>query len=186
MIIGTIVPNNYFMPFESVKCFFQVATKFEIIVVQGPYIYDNRNQLFKIAKKRNESILMIDSDILFKQEDVEKIERHLEKYDIITGVYVLGVPPYPPAILKRINGDYEFCEPPKELSEIDASGGGFLGISKRVMLENPFNDVWEGKVKHGEDISFCHRARERGYKVWCDPEIKVGQLRVASLYPNMV
>ena len=25
----------------------------------------------------------------------------------------------------------------------------------------------------GEDLSFCHRAREAGFEVWLDPEIKL-------------
>ena len=28
----------------------------------------------------------------------------------------------------------------------------------------------------GEDLAFCLRARDLGYKIWCDPKIKCGHV----------
>lgn len=185
MIIGTIIPNNYLMPFESVKCFLSVATKYPIVYSQGPYIYDNRNQILKMAKRNNESLLMIDSDIIFTVEDVDKIAEHLKTKDAVTGVYCLGVKPYPATIFKRVGKDYEYTEPPKEMQPIGACGGGFMGLSAELIQslpDNACNNVFEGGAMHGEDISLCYRIDEIGKTLYCDPSISVGQIRNNVLY----
>lgn len=182
MIIGIPIGHNYLMPFEAVKCYFNLP--YQIFYAEGPYIYINRNRLLGKAKQRNESLLMIDSDIVFTYEDILKIEDCLKDKDIITGVYSMGIPPYVPAILKRSKDDYEFTDIPKELSEIDACGGGFMGISSKViegLPENAFDNIFESKM-HGEDISFCNTAKKKGYKIWCDPTIRVGHIRMKVIH----
>ena len=51
-------------------------------------------------------------------------------------------------------------------------------ISKGVLLDVLLNcrtwfDPMEGV---GEDLAFCLRARELGYKIWCDPTISLGHV----------
>jgi len=184
MIISTLVPNNYYQPWEATKSFLEVAGYYKIIHSQGPYIYDNRNQLLKKAKKEEEALLMIDSDIVFTLEDVKRMEEHVKTKDAVTGIYVLNPPFSPPAIFKRTENDYEYTLPPTELSTIDACGAGFLVLSYKVVETLPsyaFNNIFESSM-HGEDISVCHRLKEFGFKLYCDPEIKVGQVRSNILY----
>lgn len=187
MILATITPNNYMMPFEAVKCWFGLP--YTVLEWSGSTLSNNRNQVFNLAKKSKDSLLFIDSDIVFDRLHLKIMEKHLETYDIVTGIYSLTFPPYNPTIFKRVDNDYEFMSIPKEFSEIGACGGGFLGISKHateVLGENPFSNQWEGMVQHGEDVSFCHYARSKGLKVWCDPSIQVGQVRLDVKYPSVV
>lgn len=185
MIIATIVPNNYFAPWDFVKSMLQLSSKYQFYSIEGPSLPDNRNKAFGYAKKQGDDLLFIDSDIIFKPSDVNRIEDLLlSGFDAVTGIYVLGRPPYLPAIFKRIEGDYELVEPKTGLFPIGACGSGFLGISKRVIekLENPFSNVWEGNIQHGEDISFCHVLQQNGFKLWCDSSINVGQIRIIHKY----
>lgn len=180
MKIATIYPNNYFFPDKTVQSFLKVAPYYSIIQVQSHSVPDNRNRIWE---KRDDDLLFIDADMTFELEDVRKIEEHLKTYDIITGLYLL--PNESPAILKRGEKDYEFINPQKGIFEIDACGAGFLGISKRVSLPpNPFSNIWEGALIHGEDVSFCHRAKEAGIKIWCDSDIKLGHVRIRVYKPE--
>jgi len=184
MILGTILPNNALLPFEAVKCWFALP-KYDICYHQGSTLSNNRNQVWKYAQMKKDSLLFIDSDIVFQIKDVLKMEKLLQLYDVVTGVYTLTFPPYHWAIFKRIEGDYEFFKP-TEFCEVGACGGGFLGVSSHaveVLGDNPFSNQWEGEIQHGEDVSFCHLAREKGLKIWCDPNIKVGQVRMEVKYP---
>lgn len=186
MLLGTITPTDYFMPFEAVKSWFPICNHYEVITYSGSTLSNNRNRVIKVAQSRRDDLLFIDSDIVFKPQDVYSMDEHLQKYDIVSGVYVLTFPPYRPTIFKRVENDYVFMPIPEEFSEIGACGGGFLGISKHAMEvlgDNPFSNQWEGMVQHGEDVSFCHYARSKGLKVWCDPNIKVGQARTSIIYP---
>ena len=59
-------------------------------------------------------------------------------------------------------------------------GMGFTAINKQVLKglgERPFDRMVLNSRLYGEDLSFCHRAREAGFKIMCDPEIQVGHLR---------
>jgi hypothetical protein len=190
MLLATIVPNLYSMPWEVVKCWFEVlldGNNYKFYSCQGSTLSNNRNRVWKNAQFFSDNLLFIDSDIIFTPDDVAKIEQHLKTYDIVTGVYVLGFPPYNPAIFKRVEADYEFMPIPATLSQIGACGAGFLGISARaikILGDNPFSNQWEGEVVHGEDVSFSHLCNEKGLKVMCDPTILLGQLRTNILRPN--
>lgn len=189
MILGIIVPNNYFMPWEAVKCW-QDMPKYFIVRCQGPDLDFNRNMIWrqtvKYQEKEPSHLLMIDSDIVFTPEDVAKVESHLDNgLDAITGIYPIGQPPYPPCIFERIPGDYKLTPVKEGLNEIGACGGGFLGINKNVIMnmdKDPFDNIREGEIFHGEDISFCYRAAQRGYKIWADSEIRLGHVRTQTVY----
>ena len=191
MILGVVHPHNYLMPMPCVKSWLSVARKYGIYSVEGPYIYDNRNKLLQIAKEENSSILMIDADIVFTQANVDKVEIMLREYPLpvtqigaITGIYALSNGKSP--VFKRTEGDYEYTDVPKATEQISACGGGFLGLSKKLVQalpDNAFDNVFEGNVMHGEDISVCHRINEKGHKIYCDPSIKVGHVRTQVLYP---
>jgi hypothetical protein len=185
MILATITPNNYLMPFEAAKCWIKVLAsgKYGFTSYSSPYVYFNRNKILKSIK--DEHLLMIDSDIIFTLEQVEKMEQYLEQgYDAITGIYNMGTPPYKSCIFERTQDDYEPCEVKEGLNEIGACGGGFLAVNKdtlKALPEDPFNNIQEGNVFHGEDISFCHRLHELGFKIWADSNIKLGHLRLKEV-----
>ena len=190
MILGVICPNNFSMSWEVVKCWLDISDEWgsarQVITYSGSTLSNNRNQVFNEAKKRDtHGLLFIDSDIVFSKEDVEKMDAHLENYDIVTGVYVLGFPPYNPAIFKRVEGNYDFMPIPASMSRVGACGAGFLGISARaikILGDNPFSNQWEGEVVNGEDVSFSHLCNEKGLKIYVDPSISVGQIRNQTLY----
>jgi hypothetical protein len=184
MILGFITPNNGFLPLDFVKSLLSLQGKYEITYAEGPDIPSNRNKVFNYAKKRGQSFLCLDSDMTFTLEDVQKIEKHLETYDAISGLYVLGRPPYPPAIWERAEGDYKPMQPKEGIFEIGTSGGGFLAMSSKVVqaLDNPFNHFIEGTIEHGEEQSACHRIHLAGFKLWCDADIKLGHLRTKPIY----
>lgn len=180
MIIGIPIPHNYLMPIETVKSLANL--KYEIVFQEGPYIYMNRNLLIDYARSKNDSILMIDSDMVFTKDDVEKMAT--SPYPATTGIYLNTRPPYPPMIFKRIEGDYEITQIPKETSPIGACGAGFLHLSAPLIQKLPkdcCNNITEN-TEHGEDISLCHRINQLGDKIYCNPSIRLGQVRSKVIY----
>lgn len=182
MVIGIPVPHNYLMPLAVVKSLVALEGKYKIFFSEGPYVYENRNGLIALAKLRGEDLLMIDSDIVFYPDHVERVECFLETSDAIIGVYALsnGFAP----LFERIDGDYRNIQPPTSLESVAACGGGFLGLSKKLIQElpeNPCNNVFESSM-HGEDISLCYRIGELGFNIWCDPQLSLGHVRSNILY----
>jgi len=69
--------------------------------------------------------------------------------------------------------------------EVDAIGSGVMMIARRV-LENipyPFRNEYdpEGIKTKGLDFNFCRRAKELGYKVWCDTDMLVSHWTTVDL-----
>lgn len=68
---------------------------------------------------------------------------------------------------------YKPWEPMEGLQQVDAIGTGCFLIARRVfddaaMRQAPFlrTTLSDGRVEKGNDIAFCERARERGWKIW--------------------
>jgi len=83
--------------------------------------------------------------------------------------------------LKRMS--VQECEKQKDLIEVDFMGLAFTLVKKGVFesLDFPyFNPVGYGAVvpgKYGfmgEDLSICYRLREKGFKIYVDPTVRVG------------
>ena len=177
MILATIIGNNALLPYGFVKSLLNCGDYKHIWGV-GLYVPDNRNNVWK--ETRGQDLLFIDSDIVFTLEDVRQVEEHLKEKDIVTGLYPMGIKGYPPAIFK----DFEVMKPEEGIFEVDACGAGFLGISKRVEIEFPFTQFINPRSGNlfGEDMAFCVKAKEVGYKIYCDSSIKLGHIKTETKY----
>ena len=182
-IIGIPRPTRFNVPWEFVESLVQV--KIPVISEAGSFVEQNRNKLMERARECDSSfLLMIDPDSVFTVEDVEKIAKHMTNgLDVVAGMCKRGGDKSP-SVYKKI----EECEQDYEiqtdlvdgLNEVGAVGGAFLAINKHViekMQDNPFGFIEVSGFRQGEDISFCHKAREHGFKIWCDTTIRIGHIR---------
>lgn len=71
------------------------------------------------------------------------------------------------------------------LQRVESVGGGLLIIARRVLaaIPVPFADVYDaaGIFTEGEDLSFCRRAREAGFEIWCDFSAPVAHVKPAEM-----
>jgi hypothetical protein len=189
LTIAVIVPNDYFAPWGFVQSILKLPPKYYFKSYQGCVVDINRNYIWHemlLEKDKKSDLLWVDSDIVFEPEDVATIENDLEKYDLVTGLYMLKSWDWKPAIFKKVGNDYEFTEMQEGIFEIEGCGNAFLGISKRVIADErldkkPFSKITEEDITHGEDISFIQRARALGYKLYCDSSIRVGHLKTETI-----
>lgn len=190
MVIGTIVGHNASLPLGFVKSLLGVK-EYDFITQEGPSISDNRNKVFERARFERQSLLFIDSDMVFTAKDVKQMEEDLKTMDIVTGVCVMSFPSYPASLFKKEGNSYKPTEPQKEVFEIDGCGAAFLGLSLKIVddLTEPFTPRLDNRSgrSYGEDISFCALAQERGYKIWCDPKLQIGHIKTDVKYyiPNL-
>lgn len=73
--------------------------------------------------------------------------------------------------------------PQSGLVEIHAAGSAGMLISKRVLdaLERPVFTTSDGM--QNEDLLFCRKVREAGFKIWCDVDQKMGHIGIHTAYP---
>lgn len=198
----------------AVPCMDQVAAPFaqnlaamekkgEVFVsfLIGSLIYESRNTLAKqaIATKADYT-MWLDSDMTFAPDTMTRLQQHMEEgKDIVTGLYFRRRPPFTPVLFKtleRIDEDSAKHEnyddyPDNSLFEIGGCGFGCV-MTRTSVLEDVFlnyHKCFDPVCSIGEDLAFCLRARELGYKIYCDSTIKcghVGQLVVdESVYRSV-
>lgn len=146
-------------------------------------IYDARNQLAAQAlKAQADYILWLDSDMIVPPDVIPRMLKHMEDgKDFVSGIYFRRRAPFAPVLYSRIDreGHADFNDYPED-TVFEIAGAGFGCCMTRVsMLEDialNFKDWFTPFNNYGEDLSFCLRALECGYKLYCDSTIKCGHV----------
>ena len=136
-----------------------------------------------------DTILWIDSDIIFNPDDAMKLIN--SDKDIISGAYLLAsgeVTAYP----KLLKSGYLFQDVlgMKEITKVEGCGFGFLAVKSGVFesLSRPWFQSAIGTTDDGfnfpimgEDLSWCKRVQEQGYEIWFDPTVRVVHHKMMKL-----
>lgn len=190
LYIGYVHPMM--IPHHFMECLFAQTQHKEYDLVinpypSGPLISSGRNYLVeKFLATSCEYFLGVDTDIEWHPEQVGELMAHDK--DIVSGLYRShtdkGV--IWPVFLKTMpDGGFERAEladveDQTELMEVGAVGMGFCLIKRKVFedlgcsLLWPFAEIMSATDRYqGEDITFCTRAREKGFGIYLDPNVKV-------------
>lgn len=154
----------------------------------GSLVYNARNELARQAiKSEADWVLWLDSDMIFEPDLLKKMLKVCEENDIdfLTGLCFRRKPPYTPTLFDRLDkmehgASYTTIMSVPE-GRFKVGGCGFAGVlmSTDVLLSvaarfgGRMFDPLEG---FGEDVSFCWRARQCGYEIWCDSDIELGHI----------
>ena len=151
----------------------------------GSLVYDARNSLaLNAIKAEADYVMWFDSDMVFPPNTLEKLIEDTDKGDIITGVYYRRVVPYHPVLMEKLEISEDKCEwsdyidYPQDIFEVAGCGFGCVLVPTKVLLEvfTEFGNMFAPINGVGEDLSFCWRARQLGYKIVCDPSVQCGHV----------
>ena len=152
----------------------------------GSLIYTSRNNLASMAVQNEcDYVLWLDSDMIFPPDVLQKLLEDREKGDIITGVYYRRVKPFKPVLYSKLEINDEGCDwlgyddyPTDDLFEVAGCGFGCVLTPTNVFLDvaQKFGDMFAPINGVGEDLSFCWRAKQCGYKIMADPSIQCGHV----------
>jgi len=134
-------------------------------------------------------LIWVDSDIIFTPQQFQRLLSHDK--DIVSGVYMMNdgrslaaVKDWDEEYFKK-NGHFQFLgltdiEGKEELIEVSYTGMGFMLVKKGVFesMTYPWFKPIEKRIGNMvdftmEDVAFCLRAKEKGYKILIDPEVRV-------------
>jgi len=141
-------------------------------------IESNRNKIVQsfLEKKEYEYLLMIDGDIV---PPLNILDLAVYQKDIIGATcFAYRQQALVPLVLEKQKGNPNLytvmkVEGTEGLIEADAVGTGCIMIHRRVLenkkLKHPFKNYYDkdGIRNFGLDLSFCKRAKDLGYKVYC-------------------
>lgn len=135
--------------------------------------------------------MWIDSDTLFEASDVELLLS--AKKDIISGLVPVDLKANTGVGWFKADGFLDYLNqkniPSEQPFEVTFAGFAFLLVRRGVfekMGYPPFTMVsvpWEGKqIVYGEDVQWCLRAQELGFKIWAHPKVMLGHQKTITLW----
>ena len=153
----------------------------------GSLIYTSRNDLATRSITMDaDYVLWLDSDMVFAPDLLVRMLDVLQKndLDILTGLYFRRVPPYSPVLFDMLEMRGNVCNwsnfqsIPDGLFEVGGCGFGCVLMNTEVFLsvQSKHGNMFAPIGNNGEDVAFCIRARDCGYKIWCDPSIICGHV----------
>lgn len=189
----------------AVPCMDMIHTKFvqafermakpqgtTVAFIPNTLIYEARNSIAQNAVKEGfDRVLWLDSDMDMPWNAMIELNKTMDTgKDFVTAMYYRRKPPAYPVVCDEVewkvhdNGvvetkahsytGYPICE----VFEIGGSGFGCCMTSAallRDMVEKygvPFTPL----MGMGEDLAFCWRARQHGWKLWCDSHVECGHV----------
>ena len=159
----------------------------------GSLVYEARNEQASVAINQGyDRVLWIDSDMRFDTDLMVRLAGDVDAgCDFVCGLFFKRQLPLTPLVYKALDFTetdedisvnvtmYEPDTVPRDkLFRIGGSGFGACMVTTRML-----KDIWERSgppftplSKLGEDLSFCLRAKQAGYEMWCDSRVKIGHL----------
>jgi len=156
------------------------------VFVETLYLIDEaRNILTEKAKSMQEKpdyVFYIDCDTIFKSDSLIKLVE--ADKDVISGMYFQRQKPYMPCVFKEdehktacFNTNYK----PNSIIEVDFVGAGSLLIKMEALekISYPYFYILRDNATHstiGEDIVFCSKLRNVGYKIHLHTGVLLGHI----------
>jgi len=178
------MPSTGLIPMFTVHAMLAMRSTYpaEWYLIGHSLVYDAREMAIKQMKSGDFShIFFMDSDMTPPPDIITKLIAHDK--DIVSGIAFKRFAPYEPCFFKSITEDkaeHYFDYPENELLEVEGVGMACCLIKREVFdkLEEPYFFPKEGI---GEDLAFCVRAKEAGFKMYVDTSIVVGHVTNAII-----
>ena len=154
----------------------------------GSLIYTSRDAIAKKALLDEVDLVMwFDSDMVFAPDTMKRMLKLIDEgHDMVTGIYYRRTPPFSAVGFKTMELNEEgtafewteFDEIPSEPFEVEACGFGCVLMKAEIFVSvfAKFGQMFTPIANCGEDIAFCWRARQCGYKILADPSIGLGHV----------
>lgn len=158
----------------------------------GSLVYDSRNMLTAKALMNNyDRVLWIDSDMVFEADTLEKLSEDMDNgLDFVSALCFKRKTPTGPCVYSDIRygqdddgilhaeADTMRDYPENALFECAGAGFGLVLVSTEMLgrIWEKHGPPFDPMPQMGEDLAFCWRAKQEGYKMYCDSRIKVGHV----------
>ena len=155
----------------------------------GSLVYNARNSLARQAiKSEVDQVLWLDSDIVFGPDLLQRMTkvRQDNNIDMLTAICFRRKPPYTPCLFDRLerldNGKVSYTSimsVPDGIFKVGGCGmaGVLMGLDVLISVAAKFDGkMFDPLPGMGEDVSFCWRARQCGYDIYCGTSIELGHV----------
>lgn len=180
------IPNMGTMPVQSVRSLLAVRRPLETYCefIGHSLVYQARDNFVQMAIEQGmDYLLFVDSDIVYPDNVIEKMLARDK--DIVTGLYYKRAGNHAPTLCEGIELRENACATGEPITDVDrdffkvqACGMGMCLIKVDVLktILSKYHSCFTPFDGLGEDYSFCLRAAEFGYEVWCDNTFPLGHI----------
>ena len=162
---------------------------YEVAIESGTLVYMARDRLAgKAVNQKFSHVLWLDSDMVFEPEVVEDLQ--FCGKDFVTGIAHGRRKPFVSCLFKSIDLAnlelWQLKDYPNEPFQVAGCGMACCLINtdiiKAVMINHgtAFNPI----PQYGEDLSFCKRATDMGFKIYAEPAVRLGHIAHIAIYPD--
>jgi hypothetical protein len=155
---------------------------------QGMDVTGNYNGL--VDGMRGDWLWILGDDHTFAPDILVNLLAH--DVDVVVPLVLKKDAPFDPVVYEGEEGQDEATGlpyhrvarlPHQGLHEIYAAGSAGMLIRKHVLdaLERPVFTTSHGV--QNEDLVFCRKVREAGFRIWCDVDQKMGHIGIHTAYP---
>lgn len=156
-----------------------------------PFDHARNMASMRLLESGLDYLFFLDSDVVPPRDTILRLMSY--KQPIVSGVYCRRSPPASiPVMLK--NGAWYDAKPNTGIHEVDLVGAGCLLISREVIQNLPpqrpgkhwfdWRVDMQGILPHheclSEDFTFCHHARQNGYRILVDTGIQCKHVGLAQ------
>jgi len=179
------IPTNKYIEPETFKSIWDLDVpdgyNLEFQFFYGYQIDQIRNLIAEWAK-RYDYLFSVDSDIILPKDTLRKMIE--SDKDIITGLYIQRIPGTHTVEVYMVNPNGGMSNIPYEMLskyngpvEVAGCGFGCVLVKGEVFrkMEYPhfyYKSALDHRNTVSEDVYFCKKARDLGFKVWADTTIK--------------
>lgn len=162
-----------------------LAQRLEISIESGTLVYMARDRLARKAVNEGfDRVLWLDSDMVFTTDIVESLM--FCGAPIVSGIAVGRRQPFGSCLFSSLRPVQRFETLPGEAFKVAACGFAAVLTDVEVLraVFQKFGTAFTPTETFGEDVAFCDRARQLGYKIMADPHVRVGHIAHIAVYPD--
>lgn len=192
LLIG--IPTLDFVHVDFMRCLTDLlmhlkeqGTDFDVMIESGTLVYLARERIaHRAINEHYTHVLWFDSDMIFSKDVLDDLLFCGKSF--VTGIYHARRKGYASCIFKTIEPDNieRFEKYPSEPFQIAGCGFGCVLTSVEMLSAVCLHYLtcFTPLPSLGEDIAFCKRARDLGYKLYCDPSVVCGHIGHIAIYPD--
>lgn len=187
------IPSLDYMNAEFVKCLTALVCRlkddeidFDVVIQTGTLVYVARDKLAKKAiNEHYDSVLWLDADMVFPADLLDRLTECGKSF--VVGICHSRREPYASCLFKSFLPVERYEEYPDDVFEIAGCGLACALTATKILRDVCFangGSCFCPTPKLGEDLAFCRRAKECGYKIYAEPTARIGHIGHITVYPE--
>ena len=160
---------------------------FDVQIETGTLVYAARDKI--ACKAINEGythVLWFDADMVFTDDVLESLMFSGKQF--ICGIYHARRKGYHSCLFKNLELNHleRFEEYPSGVFEIAGCGFGCVLVDVQILKDVQIHNgtCFLPMMSYGEDLAFCKRVTNLGYKMYADSSVRLGHVGHITIYPE--